>query len=96
MVFYEFVESASAYKFEEEKGTTEKGIPLAGGMLPNQIVWDNDLLYISNKKQYFILKKADGSIVQTVSLKDQPYPQICLYKNKCLILNENNYGFFVD
>jgi len=63
LVFFEFV-GTSSFKFEEEKGQPDKGIPIAGGILPSQILWDNDLIYLATKKAYMILRKQDGSIVQ--------------------------------
>lgn len=42
------------------------------------------------------MNKQDGSILQTVVLANQVLSQICLSKNKCLILNNSNQGYFMD
>lgn len=60
LFFYEFT---SSFKFEEEKGTTDKGIAIPDGILPTQILWNNDLLYIASKKCYMILSKKEGGVM---------------------------------
>jgi hypothetical protein len=37
---------------------------IAGGTLPEQILWDTDNIYLATKKSYIIMNKKDGSIVQ--------------------------------
>jgi hypothetical protein len=64
--------------------------------LPNQILWDNDIIYLGSKKAYTMMSKKDGSLLQTVLLVNQATPLLCLSKNKCLILNEGNQGYFFD
>jgi hypothetical protein len=68
LVFYEFQGSGSqTYKFEEDKSISDKGYPI-GGSLPNQILWDNDIIYLGSKKAYTMMSKRDGSLLQTVLL----------------------------
>jgi len=67
LFFYEFT-STSSFKFEEEPGQSDRGMPIIGGILPEQVFWDNDLIYIATKRAYIIMNKRDASMVQQVAL----------------------------
>ena len=67
LFFFEF-SGTSTFKFEEEPGQSDKGLPIIGGVLPEQVLWDNDLIYLGTKKAYIIMNKKDGSMVQQVIL----------------------------
>ena len=56
LIFYEFNGSSNQFKFEEAKVLNDKAISI-GGTLPNQIIWDGDLIYLANKKSYIIMSK---------------------------------------
>jgi len=75
---------------------SDKGIPLPKGLEPVGLLWDNDQIFISSKKIYVILNKRDGGLLQSVTLMNQPNPHFTLSKNKMLIVNNNNCGYFMD
>lgn len=69
LIFYEYNGSSGQYKFEEDRAIPEKGLAIPGGTVPIQILWDNDLIYISSKKGYLIFNKIDcNTILQSVAL----------------------------
>lgn len=35
-------------------------MPVYGGVLPEQILWDSDLIYLGTKKAYIIMNKQTG------------------------------------
>lgn len=47
-------------------------MPIVGGTLPEQILWDNEYIYLATKKAYIIMSKKDGQLVQQVNLVNQP------------------------
>jgi len=92
VIFYEFKGQMGTYDFQEDKSFP----PYSLSNTPLQLCWSNDCLYIATKKNYQIINREDGVPRQTLSLLNQNAPQMCLSKSKCLILNENNHGFFFD
>lgn len=95
LFFFEFTGNAS-FKFEEEPGQPDKGMPVYGGVLPEQMLWDSEHIFLGTKKAYIIMNKQTGQMVQNVQLNNQPYPQMTLSRGKFLVVNDNSHGFFVD
>jgi len=83
LYFYDFTNQSGTFRFEEKKN--DKGLMIA--INPIQLHWDDNLLYMSSKKAYVILRKKDGQMLQQIPHDRQQSPMITLSKsNKCLIL----------
>lgn len=90
--FFEHKLHSKEIRFEKDPAI-ERGYNIA--IKPSQLHWDDDKIYLSNKRAYVVMRKSDGQIITKVDIDKQEVPPFAVSKSKCLVLNDRNTGQYL-